>query len=143
MASTCMVGCCIFPDGAFAPARKPSYAIPMRLRSDIYVSALIRRVFGLGGFAAVEHKGAEAAGAIFIRQRFRDGLESLYAPAPQNFFSNEDDGSRKFETRLARVEAEVVREALDRELRFDSDLWLVELEIDELGDLFPVLKPDS
>ncbi len=114
----------------------------MRLRSDIYVSALIRRVFGLGGFAAVEHKGAEAAGAIFIRQRFRDGLESLYAPAPQNFFASEDDGSRKFETRLERAESDVMREALDREIRFDPDLWVVELEIDDLGDLFPVVKPE-
>jgi len=114
----------------------------MRLRSDIYVSALIRRVFGLGGFAAVEHKGADAAGAIFIRQRFRDGLESLYAPAPQNFFSSEDDGSRKFEMRLERAELDLMREALDRELRFDPDLWLVELEIDDIGDLFPVVKPD-
>lgn len=114
----------------------------MRIRSDIYVSALIRRVFGLGGFAAVEHKGADAAGAIFIRQRFRDGLESLFTPAPQNFFSDEDDGSRKFETRFARVEPDTVREALERELRFDSDLWLVELELDELGDLFPLVKSD-
>lgn len=114
----------------------------MRIRSDIYVSALIRRVFGMGGFAAVEHKGAEAAGAIFIRQRFRDGLESLYSPAPQNFFSDEDDGQRKFETRLERIEQDAMRDTLDRELRFDPDLWLVELEIDELGDLFPLVKPD-
>ena len=114
----------------------------MRIRSDIYVSALVRRVFGMGGFAAVEHKGAEAAGAVFIRQRFRDGLESLYVPAPQNFFSSEDDGQRKFETRLERVEPDLMRETLDRELRFDTDLWLVELEIDELGDLFPLVKPD-
>ncbi len=139
MTSTISILYCVVP---FASTRKPSYAIPMRLRSDIYVSALIHRVFGMGGFAAVEHKGAEAAGAIFIRQRYRDGLESLYAPAPQNFFASEDDGSRKFETRLARVEPEIVREALDRELRFDSDLWLVELEIDEFGDLFPVVKPE-
>ena len=130
------------PPNLFAPIRKPSYALPMRLRSDIYVSALVRRVFGMGGFAAVEHKGAEEAGAIFIRQRFRDGLENLYAPAPQNFFSGEDDGSRKFETRLERAEPDAMRDALDRELRFDPDLWLVELEIDELGDLFPVVKPD-
>ncbi len=49
----------------------------MRLRSDIYVSALLRRVFAKGDFAAVERKGAEEAGAIFIRQHFRDGLETL------------------------------------------------------------------
>ncbi|AYD00170.1 DUF1491 family protein [Neorhizobium sp. NCHU2750] len=111
----------------------------MRLRSEIYVSALVRRVFSQGGFAAVEHKGAEQAGAIFIRQRFRDGLESLFAPAPQNFFDAEDDGQRKFETRLVRAEADDVRKALESELRFDPDLWLVELEIDEIGDLFPVV----
>jgi hypothetical protein len=114
----------------------------MRLRSEIYVSALIRRVFGLGGFAAVEQRGAEQAGAIFIRQRFRDGLESLYAPAPQNFFDEEDDGQRKFEPRLVRAEPELIRQALEKELRFDSDLWLVELEIDEIGDLLPLVEPD-
>jgi hypothetical protein len=111
----------------------------MRLKSEIVVSAMIRRVFGLGGFAAVEKKGAEAAGAIFIRQRFRDGLETLYAPAPQNFFG-EDDGGRKFEVRAERAEPEAVREVLSRELRFDPDLWLLELEIDDVVDLFEVVK---
>jgi hypothetical protein len=114
--------------------------LAMRLRSDIYVSALVRRVFSLGGFAAVEHKGAEAAGAIFIRQRGRDGRESLYAPAPQNFFAEEDDGQRKFEARLLQAEPDAVRDALVRELRFDSDLWLVELEIDDVTDLFPLVS---
>ncbi len=56
------------------------YSSTMRLRSDIFVSALTRRLFARGDFAAVEHRGAEEAGAIFIRQRFRDGLETLYAP---------------------------------------------------------------
>jgi hypothetical protein len=115
----------------------------MRLRSDIYVSALVRRVFSLGGFAAVEHKGAEEAGAIFIRQRSREGLETLYAPAPQNFFDEEDDGQRKFEIRLVRAEPDAVRQALERELRFDPDLWLVELEIDEIGDLLPLVKSED
>ncbi len=110
----------------------------MRLRSDIFVSALIRRVFGLGGFAAIEKKGAEEAGAIFIRQRFRDGLETLYAPAPQNFFADEDTG-RRFEIRAERVEANEVAELLARELRFDPDLWLVELETDDVSDLFQVV----
>jgi hypothetical protein len=114
----------------------------MRLKSEIFVAALIRRVFGQGGFAAVEHKGAEAAGAIFIRQRHRDGSETLYGPAPQNFFG-EDDGDRKFERRLERSDADAVREILSRELKFDPDLWLVEFEIDELGDLFTVVGPAS
>ncbi|MDR6815297.1 hypothetical protein J2X76_000451 [Neorhizobium sp. 2083] len=112
----------------------------MRLKSDIVIAAMIRRVFGLGGFAAVEKKGAEEAGAIFIRQRFRDGLETLYAPAPQNFFG-EDDGGRKFEVRAEKAEPEAIREILARELRFDPDLWLLELEIDDVADLFEVVKP--
>ena len=75
----------------------------MRLRTDIFVSALMRRVFSRGDFAAVEAKGAEEAGAVFVRQVFRDGLESLYAPAPQSVFDDEDSGRRLFEARLERV----------------------------------------
>ena len=112
----------------------------MRIRSDIFVSALIRRVFSAGGFAAIEHKGAEEAGAIFIRHRNRLGLETLYAPAPQNFFNQDDSGQRKFEQRLIDAEPEAMRQALERELRFDPDLWLLELETDEIADLFPVIK---
>ncbi|PWE58158.1 DUF1491 domain-containing protein [Metarhizobium album] len=110
----------------------------MRLKSDIFVAALTRRVFGLGGFAAVERHGAAEAGAIFVRQRFRDGLESLYAPAPQYAFGEDDAGGRLFERRLARVEPADVAALLARESRFDSDLWVVEVEIDDIGDLLPV-----
>jgi hypothetical protein len=107
----------------------------MRLRTDIFVSALMRRVFARGDFAAVEAKGAEEAGAVFVRQVFRDGSESLYAPAPQSFFDDEDSGRRLFETRLDRVEARAVGDALGRERRFDSDLWVVSIETDDLGGL--------
>lgn len=107
----------------------------MRLRSDIFVSALMRRVFARGDFAAVEAKGAEEAGAVFVRQVFRDGTESLFAPAPQSFFDEDDSGRRLFETRLERVSAEAVAEAIGRERRFDGDLWVVSVEMDELGDL--------
>lgn len=108
----------------------------MRLRTDIFVSALLRRVFARGDFAAVEAKGAEEAGAVFVRQIFRDGAESLYAPAPQSFFGEDDSNrARLFETRLERVETAAVAEAIARERRFDSDLWVVSIETDDLGDL--------
>lgn len=111
----------------------------MRLKTDIYVSALVRRVFGMGGFAAVERKGAEAAGAVFIRQRFRDGTETLYGPAPQAYAMDEDtDAGRHFEVRLKHAETPEVDAMLERERKWDSDLWVLELEIDELGELFPV-----
>ena len=108
----------------------------MRLRTDIFVSALMRRVFARGDFAAVEAKGAEEAGALFVRQVFRDGTESLYAPAPQSFFGEDDSNrARLFEARLERTETTTVAEAIARERRFDSDLWVVSIETDDLGDL--------
>jgi hypothetical protein len=110
----------------------------MRLKSHIFVSALVRRVFATGDFAAVLHKGAEEAGAVFVRQRLRDGTETFYAPAPQNFFG-EDDGGRKFEKRLEKADPEKVGEAVAKELRFDPDLWLVELEVEEIGDLIDIV----
>lgn len=108
-----------------------------RLRSAVFVAALVRRVFSRGDFAAVEVKGAEEAGAIFVRQIFRDGRESLHAPAPQSLFAPEDRDSRLFETRLDRADAATVAEAIGRERRFDGDLWVVAVEADEIGDIIP------
>jgi hypothetical protein len=110
----------------------------MRLKSHIFVAALVRRVFGAGDFAAIEHKGSEEAGAIFVRQRRRDGSETLYAPAPQNFFE-EDANDRRFEMRLDRADAEKMRATIDKELRFDPDLWLVEIEVEDIGDLIEIV----
>jgi hypothetical protein len=106
----------------------------MRLRSDIFVSALTRRVFAEGGYGAVLRKGAEAAGAIFIRLRQRNGTETLYGPAPQTLAA--DDGGRMFECRLMSANPDAVDAALVREIRFDPDCWVVELEVEAAGDLF-------
>ncbi|MDM9647956.1 DUF1491 family protein [Rhizobium sp. S163] len=112
----------------------------MRLRTDIFVSALLRRVFAKGDFAAVEKKGADEAGAVFIRQHFRDGSETLYGPAPQSFFDEEDSGERLFEIRLERKDAEEIRTMLERERKFDNDLWIVELEADDVADIVPLAR---
>lgn len=109
----------------------------MRVTSEFFVSALVRRVFSAGSFAAVERRGASEAGAVFIRQRFRDGLETLFGPAPQSLFGAGDD-DRRFEVRAARREAGDCDAVIAREARFDPDLWVVELEADDVGGLFPV-----
>lgn len=115
----------------------------MRLKSEIFVSALVRRVFGLGGYAAVLRKGAGEAGAIFIRQRSRFDTETFYAPAPQSFFDDPAPG-RLFEIRLEEADADAVDKAIAREIRFDPDCWVVEIEVDARGDLFDVVteKPN-
>lgn len=114
----------------------------MRLKSHIFVSALLRRAFALGGYAAVLRKGAEDAGAIFIRQRSRMGTETLFAPAPQIFFDDDADTGRKFEIRLKDRDGDAVEDALAREIRFDPDCWIVEIELDDRADLFDVV-PDE
>lgn len=115
----------------------------MRLKSHIFVSALLRRAFALGGYAAVLRKGAEDAGAIFIRQRTRMGTETLFAPAPQNFFDDGADTGRKFEIRLKDRDGDAVDDALSREIRFDPDCWIVEIELDDRADLFDVVPEDG
>ncbi|WP_288429375.1 DUF1491 family protein [uncultured Agrobacterium sp.] len=112
----------------------------MRLKSEIFVSALIRRVFAAGDFAAIERKGAVEAGAIFIRQRLRGGLENLYGPAPQSFSDDEEvRAERRFELRLEGAQAQDVESILEKERRFDSDLWVVELETDNVAELFTLV----
>lgn len=113
----------------------------MRLTSDFFVSALTRRVFANGDFAAVEKKGHDSAGAIFIRQRLRMGLVNLYGPAPQHLSADGFERTeRRFELRLAAVEQEVADRLIEREMRFDSDLWLIELEVESVDGLFEVVS---
>ncbi|MBU4530184.1 MAG: DUF1491 family protein [Hoeflea sp.] len=102
----------------------------MRLKAGIFVAALTRRIFAEGGMAAVERHGADDAGAIFIRIRHRDGSGSLAAPAPQTAFDDAQPGTRLFELRKSRVPEAEITEALAREARFDSDIWVVEIETD-------------
>ena len=109
-----------------------------RLTSDIFVSALLRRLFAEGGVAAVEKRGAAEAGAIHVRVRHRDGTETLLSPAPQSFFKTERPEDRSFEVRKARAQEREVSEALSREREFDPDIWVVEIETDRPGDYLDI-----
>lgn len=102
----------------------------MRLKTGLFVSALVRRIFSDGGMAAIEKRGSEEAGAVFIRIRHRDGSESLAAPAPQTAFETARPDARLFELRAERAHGHEVSEAIAREGRFDPDIWVVEIETD-------------
>ncbi len=99
-----------------------------RLRSDFWVSAYLRRCAAAGAVAVLRRRGAAEAGAIFITIDRLDGSITVLGPAPQS--EAEPDGERHFapahkaET-LDPLEAE---ERLRREIRFDSDLWIVAVE---------------
>jgi len=103
----------------------------MRLKSGIWVSAYLRRCNVEGVFAAVRRRGAEEAGAIFIKVSRLDGTASLYGPAPQSAFDDARPADRFFTAVLGRetpvAEADV-EARLQREIRFDPDIWIVEVE---------------
>ena len=113
----------------------------MRVTSDLWVSALLRRIFSEGGFGAVLRRGGDSAGAIFIVMRDRMGEAVLYGPAPQTGYDDAKPDDRLFVELLKTTEETRIDERLAKEMRFDPDLWLVEIEPGKTGaDLFPLMK---
>ena len=102
----------------------------MRLKSAIWVAAYIRRCQIEGAFAAVRRRGAEEAGAIFVKLNRLDGTAELFGPAPQSVFDDARPTDRLFSRCLGQqpVPEVKVEERLARELRFDPDAWIVEIE---------------
>jgi len=102
----------------------------MRLKSAIWVAAYVRRCHGDGAFAAVRRRGAEEAGAIFIKLNRLDGTAELFGPAPQSAFDDAHPSDRAFIRSFgeALVPEAKVEERLAREVRFDPDAWIVEVE---------------
>ena len=96
-----------------------------RLSSSVEATGLVRRVESEGGFAAILHKGDADRGALLLVIRVRGqyvaclertlGFDGRYAwgrTGPER-----DDGP------------ETLAEFLDRRVKFDSDSWLIELDI--------------
>ena len=96
-----------------------------RLTSEFWVSAYLRQA-NLDGFDAVlRRRGAREAGAVFVKLDRLDGTAALYGPAPQSLA--DPDGRRRFQLILD-SDPLAVEDRVERERRFDPDLWLVEIE---------------
>lgn len=72
-------------------------------------------------------RGAEEAGAVFVTVERPDRSIDLYAPAPQTAFG-EESGGRLFQRVLRGADAPGIAARLERERRFDGDLWVVAIE---------------
>ncbi len=99
------------------------------------MAAYLRRCGAEGVAAVLRRRGAAEAGAIFIKVDRLDGTAVLIGPAPQS--EAQPDGERRFtpthdDDWIPSSEAEV---RLQREMRFDPDLWIVEVE-DRAGRAF-------
>lgn len=102
----------------------------MRLKSGIWVSAYIRRCASEGAYAVVRRRGADEAGAVFIKIDHLDGTAELFGPAPQTAFDESHPHDRAFilcfpNRSASQIDIEVY---LTRQIRFDPDLWIVEVE---------------
>lgn len=102
----------------------------MRLKTGIWVSAYLRRCHVEGAFAVVRRRGAEEAGAIFIKINRLDGSAEVYAPAPQTVFEESHPADRAFSPGLRHQPAPDadVEAYLAKQIRFDPDVWIVEVE---------------
>jgi len=114
----------------------------MRLKSSIWVAAYLRRCQTAGVFGAVRRRGAEEAGAVFVKVALLDGNAMLYMPAPQTVYDDSRPIERIFmPTSKEPVPEQSVEERLQREIRFDPDAWIVETE-DRAGQHFLDLARD-
>jgi hypothetical protein len=102
----------------------------MRLKSGVWALAYVRRCHVEGAFAVIRRRGADDAGAIFIKVNRLDNTADVYGPAPQSAFEDEHPIDRAFTPAMKTMPApDAEAEAyLARQIRFDPDLWIIETE---------------
>lgn len=98
----------------------------MRLKSEIWVSAYLRRCQAEAVPVVIVRRGDAAAGAIFISVDRLDGTVCLYGPAPAGLEGGDTD--RSWICCLDAVSSPESSIYLARQLEFDPDLWIIEVE---------------
>jgi hypothetical protein len=99
----------------------------MRLKTDIWVQALLRTGMTQGLFGTVVKKGAPEAGAVFVIINRLDGRYQLLGPAPGMAY--DEAGDRQFIAELPfPSDLATIENLLQRRQHFDPDLWIVEIE---------------
>lgn len=91
-----------------------------RLKSGIWVSALLRRAQGGGAFATVLRKGDEQAGITLIIIRNGESL-SLYAP-------ERDFSGKRLWWCSDMADQTELDSRLNRRVDEDPDIWIIEIE---------------
>src|SRR5262245_47099902 len=100
----------------------------MRLKSDIWVKAYLRRCQHEGVMAVPVRRGDADAGAIYIKVSRLDGTALLFGPAPAGLAEARED--RRWQSCLQRAPAaEADADAyLERQRAFDPDIWIVAVD---------------
>jgi hypothetical protein len=113
----------------------------VRLRTDFWIAALRRRAEAAGAYVSVARRGADEAGAIFVLVDRRDGSYDLYGPAPQSVFGEAIVSDRLFMLLEGGGSGEAVRTRMEREIRFDPDLWQIDIEDREARPFVEIVPP--
>ena len=104
------------------PATEGLFA-DVQIDSDIWVSALIRRASLGGAFATVGRKGDARGGAVLVKLvNQRKGEARLLAEATRG------DGERFWMQPILSTEERDLDAYIERAVRFDPDLWVVEID---------------
>lgn len=98
----------------------------MRLKSEIWVKAYLRRAAVAGSPGVVVRRGDSDAGTIMIKIARLDGHCDLYGPAPAGMAS--DDGERRWTLLAERAPEAQIETRLSSEMHLDPDVWIVEIE---------------
>jgi hypothetical protein len=108
----------------------------VRIKSEVWVKAYLRRCQVQDAPAVVVRRGDEQAGAIYLSINRLDGTVTLYGPAPAGL--DRSDRERRWVCCFAAGSEGEVASYLGRQVNFDSDIWIVEVEDREgrhfLGD---------
>ena len=104
-----------------------------RLRSDLLVSAILRATQASGGFGAVQYRGHEEAGTVYLLIRAGAQLSVFVeTTSPGDAFG----GALAWRCRLPEGDEAAADALIAKERGFDRDLWVVEVEgITDLGTL--------
>ncbi|HXF53883.1 MAG TPA: DUF1491 family protein [Hyphomicrobiaceae bacterium] len=100
----------------------------MRVSSETWVRSYLRRCQAAGIPAVIARHGDDRAGAIFLKVNRLDGTVHLFGPAPAGLVALQ--GERRFAACfVAGAVPEPEADAyLSRQVEFDSDLWVIEIE---------------
>lgn len=98
----------------------------MRVNSELWVKAYLRRCSAGGAFATVARHGDNRSGAVFVKISHLQGRARLLGPAPAGLADSEED--RRFAVHAAEAPEADIDRLIARQVEFDSDLWVIEIE---------------
>jgi hypothetical protein len=117
--------------GGLASAPLANYSDEVRLASDIWVKAYLRRCAAAGAACVLARRGDGARGAIFIKVSLLDGSAHLLQPAPAGLRDVGPvgaDAERRWRISEAALPEAEIDAFLARQVAFDPDLWILAVE---------------